>query len=123
VPDADVVIVNPTHYAVALSWDRSPGSIPRVVAKGVDEVAAKIREIAINSAVPLHSDPPTARAIYATIPIGETIDEGKQNARFKSYRGSNSLEGGGGFGDAHNPRAKHPEENFRPATTQKGNNS
>jgi len=116
VPDADVVIVNPTHYAVALSWDRSPGSIPRVVAKGVDEVAAKIREIAINSAVPLHSDPPTARAIYATIPIGETIDEGHFPAVAAALRFAEKIKSKISY-------AKHPEENFRPATTQKGNNS
>jgi len=75
VPKADVIIVNPTHYSIALMWDRTPGSIPRVVAKGVDEMAAKIREIAIESAIPLHSDPPTARAIYSTVEIGDNIEE------------------------------------------------
>ena len=75
VPDADVVIVNPTHYAVALQWDRTPGSAPVCVAKGVDEVAAQIRRVANENAVPIHSDPPTARALHATVEIGEQIHE------------------------------------------------
>ncbi len=75
VPEADVVIVNPTHYAVALQWDRTPGSAPVCVAKGVDEVAAQIRRIANENAVPIHSDPPTARALHATVEIGEQIQE------------------------------------------------
>lgn len=73
VPDADVVIVNPTHYAVALSWSRMPGAAPKCVAKGVDEVAARIREVAIENGVPIHSDAPTARALHATIAIGEEV--------------------------------------------------
>lgn len=73
VPKADVVIVNPTHYAVALKWDRSSVAAPVCVAKGVDEVAATIRELAIASGVPLHSDPPTARALHATVEIGDEI--------------------------------------------------
>lgn len=75
VPDADVVIVNPTHYAVALSWDRLPGSAPICVAKGVDEIAAAIRAKAQESGVPIHSDPPTARALHATVEIGTEIPE------------------------------------------------
>lgn len=74
VPDADVVIVNPTHYAVALKWERAGGGAPVCVAKGVDEVAFKIREVATMSGVPIHSDPPTARAIHATVEIGDEID-------------------------------------------------
>jgi probable sodium:solute symporter len=73
VPDADVVIVNPTHYAVALKWDRTPGSAPVCVAKGVDEVAHRIREAAIEAGVPVHSDPPATRAIYATTDLGAEI--------------------------------------------------
>jgi len=63
VPTADVVIVNPTHYAVALKWERAPGTAPVCVAKGVDEIAASIRESASLAGVPIHSDPPTARAL------------------------------------------------------------
>lgn len=73
VAKADVVVVNPTHYAVALQWQRGSGRAPVCVAKGVDEIAARIREVAQKSAVPIHSDPPTARALYATIDIGEEI--------------------------------------------------
>lgn len=73
VPSADVVIVNPTHFAVALKWDRAPGSAPVCVAKGVDEVAARIREIAQEHAVPIRNDPPAARAIHATVDIGSEV--------------------------------------------------
>ena len=73
VPTADVVIVNPTHFAVALKWDRSAGSAPVCVAKGVDEIAARIRELASEHAVPLHSDPATARALHASVEIGSEI--------------------------------------------------
>ena len=74
VPTADVIIVNPTHYAVALKWSRLPGSAPVCVAKGVDHVAHSIREIAIENGVPIRRDPPTARAIHASTDIGEEID-------------------------------------------------
>lgn len=73
VPDAEVVIVNPTHFAIALSWDRSAPGAPVCVAKGVDEIAARIREVAAEAGVPLHSDPPTARALHATTEIGQEI--------------------------------------------------
>lgn len=73
VPAADVVIVNPTHVAVALTWSRQPGAAPRCVAKGTDHVAAAIRRAAAEAGVPIHSDPPTARALHATIKIGEEI--------------------------------------------------
>ena len=66
VENADVVIVNPTHYAVALRWDRLPGQAPVCVAKGIDETALRIRETTSTQAVPIHSDPPTARALHAT---------------------------------------------------------
>ncbi|SDX69453.1 flagellar biosynthetic protein FlhB [Ruegeria halocynthiae] len=75
VPKADVVIVNPTHYAVALKWSRATGSAPVCVAKGVDEVAATIRAAAGDAGVPIHSDPPTARALHATVEIGQEITE------------------------------------------------
>lgn len=73
VPKADVVIVNPQHYAVALKWSRAEGSAPVCVAKGVDEVAARIRETAEVSGVPIRRDPPTARAVFATVEIGQEI--------------------------------------------------
>ncbi len=64
VPTATVVVTNPTHYAIALAYDRGQGGAPRVVAKGVDEVAARIREVAQDSRVPLVANPPLARALY-----------------------------------------------------------
>lgn len=73
VPKADVIVVNPTHYAVALKWDRSAGEVPVCVAKGIDEIAARIRETAAEHGVPIFSDPPTARALHATIELGEVI--------------------------------------------------
>jgi flagellar biosynthesis protein FlhB len=73
VASANVVVVNPTHYAVALKWDRAKGGAPVCVAKGVDEIARKIRERAAEHGVPIHSDPPTARAIHATVDIGQEI--------------------------------------------------
>ena len=73
VPDADVVIVNPTHFAIALKWDRLLNGAPICVAKGVDQTAMRIRGIAIESSGPIHSDPPTARALYATVDVGQEI--------------------------------------------------
>jgi flagellar biosynthetic protein FlhB len=73
VPGANVIVVNPTHYAVALKWDRSQPGAPVCVAKGVDEIAARIREIANEHGIPIHSDPPTARALHATVEIGAEI--------------------------------------------------
>ncbi|RYH07495.1 flagellar biosynthesis protein FlhB [Tropicimonas sp. IMCC6043] len=73
VADANVVIVNPEHYAVALKWDTTFAGPPICVAKGVDEVAARIREAAIAAGVPIHRDPPTARAIHAATEIGQEI--------------------------------------------------
>lgn len=72
--EADVVIVNPTHYAVALAWDRKGHRPPHCVAKGTDEMAATIRALAVENGVPLHSDPPTARLLHATLDIGQEID-------------------------------------------------
>ena len=74
VPKADVVIVNPTHYAVALQWERNGGRAPVCVAKGLDEVAQRIKAIAAESGVPIKSDPPTARALYAAVEIGDEIE-------------------------------------------------
>ncbi|MTH80030.1 flagellar type III secretion system protein FlhB [Paracoccus aestuariivivens] len=70
---ADVVIVNPTHYAVALEWKRGNGRAPVCLAKGVDEVARRIRERADEHRVPIWSDPPCARALHASVEIGEEI--------------------------------------------------
>ncbi len=74
VPMADVIIVNPVHYAVALKWDRAAGSAPVCVAKGVDHMARAIRDCAAENGVPVRHDPPTARALHATTEIGQQID-------------------------------------------------
>jgi flagellar biosynthesis protein FlhB len=73
VSGADVIIVNPTHYAVALKWKRGARTAPICVAKGVDEIAAQIRARAAEHGIPIHSDPPTARAIHAAVEIGAPI--------------------------------------------------
>lgn len=73
VETADVVVVNPTHYAVALKWNRAKRQAPVCVAKGVDEIAAAIRARAAEHGVPIHRDPPTARAIHASVRLGEPI--------------------------------------------------
>lgn len=73
VKNADVIIVNPEHYAVALKWSRAPGTAPELVAKGVDELAASIRRLANENGVPIYREPPTARAIYAAVEVGEEI--------------------------------------------------
>ena len=73
VASADVVVINPQHYAVALKWNRARRTAPVCVAKGVDQIAMRIREQASLASVPLHSDPATARALYATVGLGEQI--------------------------------------------------
>ena len=79
VPDADVVITNPTHYAVALKYNGGAGA-PIVVAKGVDQAALKIREIAKEHNVPQMEAPPLARAIYVHTRIDDEIPEGLYTA-------------------------------------------
>ncbi len=73
VAQADVIVVNPTHYAVALKWKRGDRNAPICVAKGVDDIAARIREKAAEVGIPIHRDPPTARAIHASVEVGAPI--------------------------------------------------
>lgn len=73
VPKADVVVTNPTHFAVALRYDEGRMRAPRVVAKGADLVAARIREIATEHSVPVFEAPPLARALYHNVEIGGEI--------------------------------------------------
>jgi flagellar biosynthetic protein FlhB len=75
VPKADVVIVNPTHFAVALRYDEKRMRAPLVVAKGADLVAARIREIATEHAVPIFEAPPLARALFQGVEIGSEIPQ------------------------------------------------
>ena len=74
VPEADVVITNPTHFAVALRYDGSR-TAPEVVAKGKDLIAAQIRRIAEENDVPVVADPPLARALHQSVEIGQVIPE------------------------------------------------
>jgi len=73
VPTADVVITNPTHYAVALRYDQDSNGAPRVVAKGKDFIAAKIREIAEENEIAIFRAPPLARALYASTELDQEI--------------------------------------------------
>jgi flagellar biosynthetic protein FlhB len=73
VPGADVVVTNPTHFAVALKYDDGATGAPRVVAKGADLLAARIREIALEAGVPLLESPPLARALYRHVPLEQEI--------------------------------------------------
>ncbi|WP_380874088.1 flagellar biosynthesis protein FlhB [Sphingomonas sp. DBB INV C78] len=73
VPTASVIITNPTHYAVALKYDHGAMAAPVVVAKGVDAVALKIREVAAGAKVPIVESPPLARALYAAVEIDHPI--------------------------------------------------
>ena len=75
VPSADIVVVNPTHYAVAIRYDEAAGGAPRVVAKGLDELAMRIQAIARESGVPVLSAPPLARALYAHVELDQEIPQ------------------------------------------------
>jgi flagellar biosynthetic protein FlhB len=73
VPTATVVIMNPTHYAVALKYEQGEDAAPVCVAKGLDSLALKIRTIAEEAGVPVIEDPPLARALYAAVEVDEMI--------------------------------------------------
>ncbi len=73
VPEADVVITNPTHYAVALKYDMEVMGAPRLVAKGADSVAMKIRELADEHEIPIVENPPLTRALYQAVELDEEI--------------------------------------------------
>ena len=76
VPSADVVVTNPTHFAVALKYDEDNMNAPRVIAKGADLIATQIRTIARDSNVPLFAAPPLARALYYSTEINQEIPAG-----------------------------------------------
>jgi flagellar biosynthetic protein FlhB len=75
VPQSTVVIANPTHFAVALHYQRGAGGAPRLLAKGIDKVALRIREIAEDAGVPVVEDPPLARALYYAVEVDRFIPE------------------------------------------------
>src|SRR3546814_18518161 len=73
VPEADVVITNPTHYAVALKYDQPAMEAPRVVAKGVDNIALRIRADAEEHDVAIVENPPVARALHASVELDQQL--------------------------------------------------
>lgn len=80
VPKADVIITNPTHFAVAIRYDFKTMAAPEVVAKGQDYMALKIREIAKNNKIMTVENKPLARALFAAVEVGDTIPEDMFNA-------------------------------------------
>jgi len=76
VPKADVIVTNPSHYAVALKYDPKANGAPKLVAKGVDLMAAQIRNLAIAADVPLLASPPLARALYYSTDLDKEIPKG-----------------------------------------------
>lgn len=75
IPKADVIITNPTHYAVAIKYDKDKFDAPYIIGKGVDIIAENIKKVAKESMIPIVENKPLARAIYDTIEIGEMITE------------------------------------------------
>lgn len=75
VPDASVVIANPTHFAVALKYEHGQSGAPRCLAKGVDALALRIREVAEEHNIPVVENPPLARALYGSVEIDEEIPQ------------------------------------------------
>ncbi len=75
VPKADVIVTNPTHYAVALMYDREIMEAPRMVAKGADFLAERIKAIGRENDVPVVENPPLARELYTQVEIGQEIPE------------------------------------------------
>jgi flagellar biosynthetic protein FlhB len=75
VAESDVVVTNPTHYAVALKYDQTKNKAPQITAKGINFIAAKIKEIALKNDIPVIENPPLARALYNQLEIGESIPQ------------------------------------------------
>jgi len=75
VPKADAVIVNPTHFSVAILYDRDVMSAPEVIAKGADHLALRMRTVARENNVPILERPELARDLYANVEIGDDIPE------------------------------------------------
>ena len=128
VPTADVVVTNPTHYAVALKYADGQGGAPRVVAKGKDEVAAKIRELAKENKVAMLEAPALARALHKHAEIGDEIPEALYSAvaevlayvfQLRAY-----AKGGGKYPDRPTRLAVPPElDPLDPASQKKPDNN
>ena len=73
VPNATVVITNPTHYAIAIQYNSEAMSVPVVLAKGVDHIALRIRKIALDREIPIIENPPLAQALYKSVEVGQEV--------------------------------------------------
>jgi flagellar biosynthetic protein FlhB len=95
IPQADVVITNPTHYAVAIRYNQEKEAAPKVIAKGTDFLALKIKEIALNHQIHIVENPPLARELYKKCNLGESIPENLYKAVAEVlafvYKSSNKL--------------------------------
>ncbi|SDY81668.1 flagellar biosynthetic protein FlhB [Micromonospora pattaloongensis] len=106
-PKADVVVVNPTHVAVALRYDPAKGA-PRVIAKGAGAVAAKIREVAAGQRIPLVQDVPLARALHASCELGDEVPPELYGAVAKVLAFVMGLKARGSAAGLHRPFAESP---------------
>jgi flagellar biosynthetic protein FlhB len=101
VPSASVIVTNPSHFAVALKYDESGMGAPRVIAKGADLLAARIREIAAESGVPMLEAPPLARALFKHVELDQEIPAVLYSAVAQVlawvYQLQQHLDGGGAF--------------------------
>ncbi len=121
VPEADVIITNPTHYAVALKYDGAGMRAPRVVAKGKNLIAAQIRNKAMEHEVPIFSAPPLARAIYFSTEIDQEIPAGLYFAVAQVlayiYQLKATRKGATGYAPQAPNDLPVPDEYLRPADT------
>ena len=119
VPKADVIITNPTHYAIALQYDPDKMPAPKVLAKGADDVAARIREVANKHKIPLVRNPPLARVLYDTTDIDDEIpvEHYQAVAKIIGYvyrlKGKLPKEGGGRPGGGKGPKGPLPTMKLR----------
>ena len=95
IPRADVIITNPTHYAIAIAYDQKKEDVPKVIAKGTDFLALKIKEIALNHHIHIVENPPLARELYKKCNLGDDIPESLYKAVAEIlafvYKSSNRL--------------------------------
>ncbi|WP_293994677.1 flagellar biosynthesis protein FlhB [Sphaerotilus sp.] len=113
VPKADLVVMNPSHYAVAIQYSEDSGGAPKVVAKGTDQVAMRIRDLATASRVPVLEAPPLARALYATTELDREIPVALYSAVAQVlahvFRLREAVAGRAPYPDALDPIAVPPE--------------
>lgn len=118
VPKADVVVTNPTHFAVALKYDRDRMGAPQVVAKGMNLVAEKIRELAAEHRVPVLEAPPLARALYRHTDVGDQIPAALYTAVAEVlayvYQLGQYMAAGGGMAEPQPPLAVTVPEGMDP---------